>query len=257
MAPRKVLMLHGYAQSGTILQKRMGAIRKAIKGVELVFVDAPHVLSPADMAATFNTPEDLGAAEAGETDPALQPRAWWKTDAQKKQTFGVEQSFELLRDILSKDHYDGVFGFSQGASMAAWLAALLERPETFPPFLIDGKPPHPPFSFCVAVAGFKPTSPLSESIIGESYSTHTLHVLGRNDVIVVEERAKTLLDVSSNKRVEYHDGGHFVPSKANWRAFFRDYLLNPGNDVPSPSLGAGSQPPSGAATPLTANTETS
>lgn len=127
--------------------------------------------------------------------------------------------------------------------------------------------------FCVAVAGFKPNSPLAQAIIGESISTPVLHVIGRNDVIVVEERSQTLLDVTPNKRVEYHDGGmnflvsstprfsltdflgHFVPSKANWRAFFRDYLLKaPADaDVPSPSAStAASQPASGAATPVPA-----
>ena len=62
-------------------------------------------------------------------------------------------------------------------------------------------------TFCVAAAGFRPKSPLCDSIFLPTYSTPTLHILGRTDVIVVEERAKTLLDVSSNKRVEYHDGG--------------------------------------------------
>jgi hypothetical protein len=127
-------------------------------------------------------------------------------------------------------------------------------------------------AFCVAVAGFKPNSPFAQSTFMDGYSTPTLHVIGRTDVIVVEERAKTLLDVSLNKRVEYHDGGmhllwgsflealsltcligHFVPSKANWRAFFRDYLLKApmdSEDVPSPSaIAASSQPASGTATP--------
>ena len=61
--------------------------------------------------------------------------------------------------------------------------------------------------FCIAVAGFRPRSPLCNTIFLPSYSTPTLHVLGRNDIIVVEERSKTLLEVSSNKRVEWHDGG--------------------------------------------------
>lgn len=61
--------------------------------------------------------------------------------------------------------------------------------------------------FCVAVAGFRPRSSLCDAIFLPSFSTPTLHVLGRTDVIVVEERSKTLLDVSDNKRVEYHDGG--------------------------------------------------
>jgi len=132
--------------------------------------------------------------------------------------------------------------------MAAILAALLEKPEVHPPFLIDGKPPHAPLEFCVAVAGFRPRSPLVDSILLPSYSTPTLHVLGRTDVIVVEERSKTLLEVSSNKRVEHHDGGHFVPSKAPWRNFLRSYLRDPLGNAPAPGLPAASQP-SGTAAP--------
>lgn len=45
--------------------------------------------------------------------------------------------------------------------------------------------------------------------------------------------------------------GHFVPSKANWRNFFRDYLRDPLGEVPSPSSGATSQSNSGTATPVT------
>ena len=45
--------------------------------------------------------------------------------------------------------------------------------------------------------------------------------------------------------------GHFVPSKANWRNFFRDYLRSPLGDVPSPRSGAISQSNSGTATPTT------
>ena len=45
--------------------------------------------------------------------------------------------------------------------------------------------------------------------------------------------------------------GHFVPSKANWRGFFRDYLRNPSGDVPSPRSGRISQSNSGTVTPIT------
>ena len=67
-----------------------------------------------------------------------------------------------------------------------------------------------PSSFCVSVAGFRPAGSISDAIFLPSYATHTLHVLGRTDVIVVEERSKKLLDVSSNQRVEFHDGGKGV-----------------------------------------------
>jgi len=236
----------------------MGAFRKTCgKEFDLVFVDAPHVLTPVDMAVlTSQSPEssldNLGAAEATtETDPALAPRGWWRVNEDRTQTNGLEDSLAVLRDVLAKDHYDGVFGFSQGAAMAAILAALLEKPAVHPPFLINGEPPHPPLQFCVAVAGFRPGSPLCDVILLPSYPTRSLHILGRTDVIVVEERSKTLLDISSNKRVEYHDGGHFVPSKAPWRNFMRSYLRDPAGDVLAPGPAA-----SGASTPIASGSAT-
>ncbi|KAI0773072.1 FSH1-domain-containing protein [Trametes elegans] len=259
MAAKKVLMLHGYAQNAHIFSKRMGALRKACgKDIELVFVDGPHVLSPADLAEAFQTSsqssslDDLGASEAGaETDPALAPRGWWHVDATRTKTPGLEDSILLIRDYLIKDHYEGIFGFSQGAGMATIIAALLERPEVFPPFLVDGKPPHPPLTFCISAAGFRPYSLLCDTILLPSFSTPTLHILGKNDVIVVEERSKSILDISDNKRVEYHDGGHFVPSKANWRNFLKAYIKDPLGNVPSPTPGPESQPASGTVTPAT------
>jgi hypothetical protein len=84
----------------------------------------------------------------------------------------------------------------------------LERPELHPPFLIDGHPPHPPLKFAICVAGFRPRGcELADLLFEQSYNTPTLHILGRTDVIVVEERAKTLLDVSAGKRAIWHDGG--------------------------------------------------
>ncbi|KAG1781978.1 serine hydrolase FSH [Suillus placidus] len=240
-APTKVLMLHGHSQNASIFSKRLGALRKSMgKGIEMVFVDGPIVLLPVDLDGASSTASlaALGASEANTTssgsDPSTTPRAWWKTNPEKTIAHGLEDSILFLRDILQRDRYDGVFGFSQGAAMAALLTALLERPHSYPPFLIDGEAPHPPFKFCVAVSGFKAPGSLSAETFGTSYSTPTLHVLGRNDVIVIEERSKGLLDVSQNKRLEEHDGGHFVPLKANWREFFRNYLADPLGVIPSP-----------------------
>lgn len=208
------------------------------KGIEMVFINGPIVLLPVDLngASSAASLAALGASEANATssDPSSTPRAWWKTNPEKTIAHGLEESILLLRDILQRDRYDGVFGFSQGAAMAALLATLLERPHSYPPFLVDGEAPHPPFKFCVAVSGFKAPGFLSAEIFGTSYSTPTLHVLGRNDVIIIKERSKGLLDLSQNKRLEEHDGGHFVPSKANWREFLRNYLTNPLGVIPSP-----------------------
>ena len=62
-------------------------------------------------------------------------------------------------------------------------------------------------TFCVAAGGYRPKTPLCDAVLLPSYATPTLHILGRTDVIIHEERSKELLDVCANKRVEWHDGG--------------------------------------------------
>ncbi|KAF7325242.1 FSH1 domain-containing protein [Mycena kentingensis (nom. inval.)] len=209
-AKTTVLALHGFSQNAAVFSKRLGALRKQCgKTVEFVFLDAPMVLQPVDL---------VGSA--------------WKED--NSEAVGLPQSIRVLRDVLKERRFDGVLGFSQGAGMAAFLSALLERPNAYPDFLIDGQPPHPPFKFCVAVSGFRLRGSIGESIFSQNYHTPTLHVIGKTDIIVVEERSRALVAVSDNARVEEHDGGHFVPSKGNWRKFLAAYLADPAGDIPSP-----------------------
>ena len=86
-----------------------------------------------------------------------------------------------------------------------------------------------------------------------SYSTPTLHVLGKTDAVVVEERSRQLIEVSENSRVEEHNGGdcisfsvlmlrsrliifalgHFVPSQSSWRKLFANYMSDPSHPSPS------------------------
>ncbi|KAA1476507.1 FSH1-domain-containing protein [Dentipellis sp. KUC8613] len=265
----RILMLHGYTQNADIFRKRLSALRKTCgKAIEFVFVDAPVVLYPADLAETFGTAAPstddasnsgdlaaLGAAEAtaAADDPKLTPRAWWKANAARTKTDGMDESVVWLRDLLKEQKFDGIFGFSQGAAMAVILAGLLEKPEVYPQFLVDGQAPHPPFKFCVSVSGFEPAGEIPAAVFKTPINTPTLHVIGKNDIVVAEERSRKALDLTTNGRVEWHDGGHFVPSKANWRNFLKAYLLDPLGDVPGPGPGpAASEPPSGAATPSTA-----
>ncbi|KAG5646207.1 hypothetical protein DXG03_004033 [Asterophora parasitica] len=245
-----------------------------------VFIDAPHVLQPADLPggtaqSSGTNLASFGASEAANAneDPALTPRAWWKVNADKTVAYGLREAIEVVRDVLKARTFDGVLGFSQGAAFASIISSLLERPHLYEPFLVDGKPPHPPFKFCVAVSGFRLRDPFCDSLYEPQYTTPTLHVIGKNDVIVHEERSRLLVDASANARVEEHDGGahlhpftfnaffrgshvaplslsgHFMPSKRNWLKFIRGYMVDPSADLPSPSLAASSAPASGTATP--------
>jgi predicted alpha/beta hydrolase family esterase len=75
----------------------------------------------------------------------------------------------------------------------------------------------------ISVGGFLPsaTSPSFQDYFPLPASLPTLHVVGRNDTLVTLERSQTLIDKCENARVEFHEGGHFTPSKSSWRHFFK------------------------------------
>jgi len=127
--------------------------------------------------------------------------------------------------------------------MAAVLAAILENSEAAAKynFLTQGAQPHAPFEFCIIGSGFIPRDKrLAQALFKapdddeiptqyaqQSLGLHTrsLHIIGLNDAIVIPERSQALVKVSTNSRVEEHDGGHFVPLTTPWRNFLRSYLV--------------------------------
>jgi hypothetical protein len=77
----------------------------AILKLTLVFVDAPHVLQPADM---FNG-ADLAAQEATtspDADPNLFARGWWRAFRDRSKAVGLDESLTTLRDILKDRHFE-------------------------------------------------------------------------------------------------------------------------------------------------------
>ncbi|EJT96919.1 FSH1-domain-containing protein [Dacryopinax primogenitus] len=247
----RLLALHGYTQNAYMFSKKLGAIRKACaKDIEFVFVDGPIVLQPADLpGANLSEFDSEGGAAQWVDDPKLTARAWWRANDEKTEYYGLEDSLRYLRDILEKERFHGILGFSQGACMAAYLAAYLEEPSAQPMF---NPPPHPAFDFAIFISGFAPMCPPIEHHI----RTKNVHILGRTDTLVSPKRSETLVDICIAPRVEYHEGSHYVPSKASWRHFFHQWMaafsaesIRKPDDIPSPVPSAGDDTPSGAQTP--------
>lgn len=61
--------------------------------------------------------------------------------------------------------------------------------------------------FCVVVSGYKLRDPIIDPLFDTPFMTPTLHVIGKTDIIVVEERSMLLVEASGNARVEEHEGG--------------------------------------------------
>lgn len=244
--PIKILMLHGYTQSGPLFQAKTGALRKTLQkafpaGIELVYPTAPIRLTPADESWLAGTSRDAAADGSGgaeNQEQELDAWAWWKRKSLGDQGGyvydGIEGCFEALASVLRKSGpFDGVVGFSQGGAVAAMLASVLEprRREAFEKKIESGGMPfpaafiptadtvsaiHPPLKFAVVYSGFLPqgASPYA-AFYDPKIQTPVLHFLGSQDVVVEEKRSLALVEAcekSGERYVVYHPGGHFLPS---------------------------------------------
>ncbi|GAB7355994.1 hypothetical protein MBLNU459_g6621t1 [Dothideomycetes sp. NU459] len=248
----KILMLHGYTQSGSLFHAKTRALEKNLEkafpaapkpghlpaypgGVELVYPTAPIKLSISDIPGY-----DVDGSAADNEDP--EAYAWWrrKGDAQPYRYEGLELGVERIAETLTASGpFDGAIGFSQGGAAAGMLASLLEegRRETFEKAQAKGgmRYPeslerdtgyitdvvHPPLKFSVSYSGFGASNnELYQAFYEPKIATPMLHFIGSVDTVVEESRSLMLVDACENgrgveggaARLVYHPGGHFLPS---------------------------------------------
>ena len=243
----KILMLHGYTQSGLLFHAKTRALEKNLwkafpaapnlsslpsfpGGVELHYPTAPIKIEKPDVPG-----DDVGQATDGEEPDAY---GWWvrKGDAEPFYYEGMEKGLRCIAQVLQdKGPFDGVIGFSQGGAAAGMVASLLEQgrrdaftaaqarggmqyPESFyqdasEAHEIDSV--HPPLKFAVSYSGFgASTNALYQAFYEPKIKTPMLHFLGSLDTVVEEARSLRLVNACevSEGRVVYHPGGHFLPS---------------------------------------------
>ncbi|KAF2867284.1 serine hydrolase FSH [Massariosphaeria phaeospora] len=233
--PLKILMLHGFTQSGPLFHAKTRALEKNLQkafpaGVTLHYPTAPIRLLPADV------PFAMAGAEAKAADEEPDAWAWWrrKGEGEPYAYEGLEQGLGHIAAVLkSEGPFDGVVGFSQGGACAGMVASLLEAgrregfeavyakggmryPETFEEDTgyVEGMV-HPPLKFAVSYSGFAARgTELYRGFYEPKIRTPMLHFLGTLDTVVEEARSLALVEACGNSegRVVYHPGGHFLPS---------------------------------------------
>lgn len=206
-----------------------------------MFANGPHHIqalpsetNPDPAPPNPNDPEDK------------QARAWFM--ARNNVYEGWDASVTYLKTLCREQGpFDGVLGFSQGASLAAILAASLEHPERTPETSepIQNKP----FRFVISVSGFRPADPKFDPLFRDQIQTPVMLIVGANDSIVTSERSQTLVERCANIRVVRHPGEHYLPTSyvlpimplhlhmhsltpsltscsAPWRSFLRDCITS-------------------------------
>ncbi|GFF27212.1 dihydrofolate reductase [Aspergillus udagawae] len=252
MAPRqplKLLMLHGYTQSGTLFHAKSRALIKHITKafplheVSAIYPTGPIRLNPADIPG-YEPPAEGSTAE--QQQEQIEAYGWYRRSntADPPLYLGLEGGLDAIAKVLREEGpFDGVIGFSQGAAMAAMVASLLEpgRKQAFehfadPKVASEGsevKEPvagvaypasfeeagHPPLKFALCYSGFRSPGPRYRPFYeNPPIQTPILHVLGSLDAVVDDTRSRALVeacagDPEKEGKVVWHPGGHFLPSQ--------------------------------------------
>lgn len=251
----RILMLHGYTQSGRVFEIKTKALKKSLEkafpsapkpghlkqypgGVELIYPTGPMKLDYNDIPGY-----DVDGIEGEKESP--EAYGWWKRkgDTEPYTYDGLEQGLDAIAKTLKEQGpFDGALGFSQGGAAAGMVAALLEtgRRESFDKlqakggmsypssFLEDAAAPiHPPLRFAVVYSGFgASTHDLYQGFYEPKIATPICHFLGSVDTVVSEDRSLRLVDACVDGRgteggvpkVVTHPGGHHLPSSKQFVA---------------------------------------
>ncbi|KAI1263413.1 serine hydrolase FSH [Xylariaceae sp. FL1019] len=237
----KILMLHGYTQSGTLFSaKTKGLLKLLIKALSpanlhptLIFPSGPHKLRPSDIPG-YVPPDEPSELDEDELDNW----SWFRKDEASGQYRGLDAGMEVIASTISDaGGIDGVMGFSQGGCMAALLASALE-PSHNPPPSTNPPPSLPspsstqegwewlpavrkandnkPLKFAVCYSAFYAPPENLQWLYEGKIQTPTLHFLGGLDTVVEEGRSMRLVEMCKDPVVITHPGGHYVPVARDW-----------------------------------------
>ncbi|KAJ5475452.1 hypothetical protein N7539_007739 [Penicillium diatomitis] len=219
--PLRILMLHGYTQSGPLFHAKSRALVKHIQKnfpsheVVASYPTGPLKLRPSDVPG-YEPSEGNGTNNEDE----IEAYGWFRRSNTSDPPLyqGLEDGLAAIAKVLSEEGpFDGVIGFSQGAAMVGMVAGLLEtgRQEAFAHFEQhdSGGASGIPYPASFAAPDFQhPRSSL------QSHTTPVLHVLGSLDAVVEESKSRALIEACAGKPeadglVVWHPGGHFLPSQ--------------------------------------------
>lgn len=185
----KILCLHGFRTSGSFLKKQ---ISKWDPSIFANFdLDFPDGLFPAggksDIEGFFPPPY----------------YEWFQFNKEFTEYTNLDECISYLCEyITSKGPFDGLLGFSQGATLSALLIGYQSQGK----LLKD----HPPFKFFISISGSKFRIPsICEVAYKEPNKAKSLHFIGEKDWLKLpsEDLAKAFQD----PLIIRHPQGHTVP----------------------------------------------
>jgi pimeloyl-ACP methyl ester carboxylesterase len=190
-----LIALHGFTLNGALMRRGLGPLAGRLEElVELDCPDAPNTCSPGAVDRLY----------ARWDTPRLPPPhlCWWDSSDDGLVYHGWEETLGLMRQLLTRQGPVGVLGFSQGAMLAATLAALSSRGEI------------PPLAFAVVIAGSLPRAPALRSAFDNLVKVPSLHLWGERDQLTgsYSPALAWRFEPTLSETVTW-PGGHSIPSR--------------------------------------------
>lgn len=204
----KLIALHGYTMNGAVVRAQLDALQRALPSLELVAPDAP-------LGCAADAVDRLYAVWDAPRSPPPHC-AWFDATDDGREYRGWETSRDLLRTVLAAGPA-GVIGFSQGAIVAAALAALASHGEM------------PPIQFAILVAGRPPRADVLKPFLTEPIAVPSLHVWGETDLLAGDApRALADLFLPASREVSTWSGQHSIPTTGPAADAIVDFIARPG-----------------------------
>jgi len=208
MEKLRILCLHGYHGSAQILGRQMAPLANGLdRPPEFICIDAPS-LADRDFGWWHAASAQSAAVNAG-----VGPRA--------KRYEGWQRTFDAIGSTFAqRGPFDGVFGFSQGAALAALLVGLCSGDNPAREASAgDALGYSIAFDFAVMVGGFVSADPDLAKLYGErlNYALPSAHIIGHSDTIVPPVASIELASRFKNPLILEHEGGHIIPTSPQIR----------------------------------------
>jgi predicted esterase len=229
-----LLALHGFTMNGPSLRRHLGELAARLADhVDLVFPDAPHTASEASVLGLLKR---MGGTRA--PAPQLQ---WWNAGDDGREYQGWQVTRDSLRQEVLRYPAAGLLGFSQGAAVAAAVAALASRGA------------FPALRFVVLVAGFAPRSAELQPFFDEPLTLPSLHIWGEEDAFAKHGPALASKFSTLTRRIVTWKGPHAVPARGEAAnaivEFVRSHSADgadfPPKSAPQPDDGSQDRTPAG------------
>ncbi|VIO94622.1 GH07367p, putative [Brugia malayi] len=205
----RILCLHGYQQNAAVFREKSGSFRRPMKKyADFVFMNAPHEVEWEHISQTAS--DTISASVA-----PIDCRGWWYVSERfhtrnVKDHEGFEESVQAVVNFAQKEGpFDGILGFSQGATLAFLLSSLKQKGDVN----ID-------FRFLILISGF-PSRNLDHQGLNEMARPNLpcLHVFGETDKVVSHELSAELVKLFDKDMVVAvkHPGGHMMPNMSKYK----------------------------------------